>query len=142
MYSLPAAHQEATDSEAPDDPVPDQFEVAHFLPDVDQLLAPLGDLAAVPDNDVLRFVLIKRKTGSLSSPWTVRDREEFDRLVNEATQRALTEDCLTLFAWADPKRGNIALYATSCLGLERFWEVICSIAPSDCLLYTSPSPRD
>ena len=58
-YSLPAAHQEATDNETPDDPVPDQFEVADFLPNEDRLLAPLGDLAAVPDNDVLRFVLIK-----------------------------------------------------------------------------------
>ena len=56
-YSLPAAHQEATDNETPDDPVPDQFEVADFLPDEDRLMAPLGDLAAVPDNDVLRFVL-------------------------------------------------------------------------------------
>ena len=64
-YSLPASHQEATDSEAPDDPVPDQFEVTDFLPDEDRLLAPLGDLAAVPDNDVLHFVLIKRKSGGI-----------------------------------------------------------------------------
>ena len=112
-------------------PVPDQFEVADFLPDEDQLLAPLGDLAVVPDNDVLHFVLIKRKAGSMSSPWTVPDRAEFDGLVNDATQHALTEDCLTPFSWADPKWGNITLYAASRLGLEHFREVICSIAPSN-----------
>ena len=51
-YSVPAAHQEATDTETPDDPVPNQFEVADFLPDKDRLLAPLGNLVAVPNNDV------------------------------------------------------------------------------------------
>ena len=72
-YSLPASHQEVTDNETPDDPVPDQFEVSDFLPDEDRLLAPLGDFAAVPDNDVLKFVLIKRRIGSVSTPWTIPD---------------------------------------------------------------------
>ena len=130
-YTLPASHQEATDNETPDDPVPDQFEVADFLPDVDRLMAPLGDLAAVPDNEVLRFVLVKRKTMALSSPWSIPDCSEFDQLINTATIRALSEDCLTPFAWADPKRGNIALYATSRMGMERFREVIRSISPPD-----------
>ena len=39
IYSLRASHQEATDSETPDDPVLDQFEVSDFLPDDDCLLA-------------------------------------------------------------------------------------------------------
>ena len=103
-YTLPASHQEATDTETPDDPVPDQFQVSDFLPDDDRRLAPPGEVAAVPDNDVLRFVLIKRKTGSLSSPWSIPERGEFDNLVNEATQIALSCDCLAPFAWADPKR--------------------------------------
>ena len=30
-YTLFASHQEATDTETPDDPVPDQFEVTDFL---------------------------------------------------------------------------------------------------------------
>ena len=128
---------------------PDQFKVSDFLPDDDRLLAHLGDLAAVPDNDVLRFVLIRRRIGSVSSPWTMTDRTEFEHLINEATQIALNNDCLAPFAWADPKRGNIALYANSRLALEQFWEVVCSIDPKTsgyqyetCLLYTSPSPRD
>ena len=67
-------------------------------PDKDRLLAPFGDLAAVPDSDVLRFVLIKQKIGALSSPWSILDRAEFDQLINEATLRALSEDCLTPYA--------------------------------------------
>ena len=47
-FSLPASHQEATDNETPDDPVPDQFEVTDFLPDDDRLLAPPGELVAFP----------------------------------------------------------------------------------------------
>ena len=93
-YSLLASHQEATANETPDYPVPDQFEVSDFLPDDDCLLAPLGNTAAVPDNDALRFVLVKWKTGSISSPWSIPDRAEFDKLVNEATQLALSSDCL------------------------------------------------
>ena len=98
-YSLPASHQEVTDNETPDDPVPDQFEVSDFLPDEDRLLAPLGDFAAVPDNDVLKFVLIKRRIGSVSTPWTIPDQTEFEHLINEATQVALNNDCLAPFAW-------------------------------------------
>ena len=112
-------------------------------------MAPLGDLAAVPDNDVLCFVLIKCKIGALSSPWSIPDRAEFNRLINLATGHALSEDCLAPYAWADPKRGNIILYAASHMGMELFREVIRSISPPDdefqyetCLLYTSPSPRD
>ena len=67
-YTLPASHQEATDTAAPDDPVPDQFEVSDFLPDEDRMLAPAGEVAAVTENDVLRFVLIKQETSLLSSP--------------------------------------------------------------------------
>ena len=93
-YSVPAAHQEATNTETPDDPVPNQFEVADFLPDEDRLLALLGNFAGVPDNDVLKFVLIRRRIGSVSTPWTI----------------------------PDPKRGNIALYASSRLALEQFLE--------------------
>ena len=48
-----------TDTEVPDDPVPDRFEVSDFLPDEDRLFAPLGDYANVPGNDVLKFVLIR-----------------------------------------------------------------------------------
>ena len=43
-YSLLASHQEVTDNETPDDPVPDQFEVSDFLPDDDRLFAPLGNI--------------------------------------------------------------------------------------------------
>ena len=46
-YNGPASHQEVTDSEVPDDPVPNQFEVSDFLPDDDRLLAPLGDLSLI-----------------------------------------------------------------------------------------------
>ena len=128
-YSLPASHQEVTDNETPDDPVHDQFEVLDFLPDEDRLLAPLGDFAAVPDNDVLKFVLIKRRIGSVSTPLTIPDRTEFEHLINEATQIALNNDCLAPFAWADPKWGNIALFVNSPLALERFLEVVHSINP-------------
>ena len=128
-YSLPASHQEVTDNETPDDPVPDHFEVSDFLPDEDRLLAPLGNHAAVPDNDVRWFVLIRRRIGSVSTPWTIPDRTEFEHLINEATQIALNNDCLAPFAWADPKRGNIALYASSRLALEQFREVVGSIDP-------------
>ena len=92
---------------------------------------PPGKLAAVPNNDVLKFVLIQRKTGTFTTPWSVPSRGDFDNLVNEATQVALNNDCLTPFAWADPKRGNIALYATSRIALEQFREVIRSISPPD-----------
>ena len=127
--SLPASHQEVTDNETLDDPVPDQFKVSDFLPDDDRLLAPLGDLAVVLDNDVLWFVLIRRRIGSISSPWTIPDRTEFEPLINEATQITLNNDCLAPFAWADPKRGNIALFANSRLALEQFREVVRSIDP-------------
>ena len=92
-YNLPATHQAPTDSESPDDPVPDQFEVADFLPDEDRLLAPFGDTATVPDNDVLRFVLVKRRTRSLTFPWSVPARDEFNKLINMATTRALAGGC-------------------------------------------------
>ena len=101
-----------------------------FSPDNNRLLAPPGELAAVPNNDVLKFVLIQRKTGSFSTPWSIPSWGDFDNLVNEATQVALTNDCLTPFAWADPKRGNIALYATSRIAIEQFREVIRSISVS------------
>ena len=85
-FSLPASHQEATNSESPDDPVPDQFEVTDFLPDDDRLLAPPGKLAAVPDNDVLKFVLIQRKTGSFSTPWSIPSRGDSGwRLLESST---------------------------------------------------------
>ena len=77
------------------------------------------------------FVLIKQKIGALSSPWSIPDCTEFDQLINEGTLRALSEGCLTPYVWADPKRGNIALYAASRMGLERFREVIRSISPPD-----------
>ena len=47
-FLLPASHQEATDSESPEDPVPDQFEVTDFLPDEDRLLAPQANLPLFP----------------------------------------------------------------------------------------------
>ena len=111
--------------------MPDHFEISDFLPDEDRMLVPAGEVAAVPDNDVLHFVLIKRKTSSLSSPWSIPDRGEFDDLVNDATQAALLCDCLAPFAWADPKRGNIVLYANSRTTLEHFCDVISSISSKD-----------
>ena len=96
--------------------------MADFLPDEDRLLAPFGDTASVPENDVLRFVLVKRKTDSLSSPWAVPARDEFNKRINTATTRALAGGCLASYAWADPKRGNIALYAASRHGMVLFRE--------------------
>ena len=102
-YTLPATHQEVTDSETPDDPIPDQFEVADFLPDEDRLLAPLGDMASVPENDVLRFVLVKRKTSSLSSSWAVPARDKFNKMINTATTRALASGCICM---GRPQKGQ------------------------------------
>ena len=103
-----------------------------FSPTKTASLLPLATWRRFPImTSYVSFLLNKKKTGALSAPWSIPDRAEFDQLINEATLRALSEDCLTPYAWADPKRGNIALYAASRLGLECFREVICSISPPD-----------
>ena len=80
---------------------------------------------------MLRFVVIKRKIGEFMDPWVIPQQEEFDHIINEATQNALSTDALSSFAWADSKRGNVALYAESRMAMELFREVLRSVQAPD-----------
>ena len=51
-----------------------------FLPDEDRMSAPVGEMASLPDSDVLRFIVIKRKIGQHMEPWTIPGSEEFDKV--------------------------------------------------------------
>ena len=88
-------------------------------------------MASLPPSDVLRFVVIKRKIGEFMAPWVIPQQEEFDHIINEATQNALSTDALSSFAWADSKRGNVALYAESRMAMELFREVLRSVQAPD-----------
>ena len=80
---LPAAAQQTSDpDDIPLDPVPQEFNAHDFLPDDDKPYAPPGNRATLPENLVLRFLLIKRTKGKLDEPWKIPDRVEFDRVIN------------------------------------------------------------
>ena len=118
----------------PKDPVPQQFQVADFLPPGERDEDELSEYnerqtALVPEDGILRFVLIKREILG-DEEWTIPDRKGFSRTVSTITQNAITDPlALDAYAWSDPKRGNIALYTDSCHDIERFREVVHSMDP-------------
>ena len=46
-----------------------------FLPEDDKLDAPLGEMATLPENDILRFVLVKKKLARLVEQWVIPDKK-------------------------------------------------------------------
>ena len=80
----------------------------------------MGELAALPENDILHFVLVKKKLARLVKQWVIPDKKEFECVINGLTQEALKHYALDAFAWADPKRGSIALYTHSRQDMEDF----------------------
>ena len=128
---LPLASQVSTDDAEPDDPVPDVFELADFLPEEDQSAVTHGETARAPDTDVLKFILIKRKKDDLQQAWTIPDESEFQTALNHITQHALSTDTLDAYAWSDGKRGNIALHTHSMSNIKAFREVVRQYSPPD-----------
>lgn len=95
-----------------------------FLPDKDKLFAPTGATADLPDSDVLKFILVKRNGTDLTEPWSIPDHREFEKIINDITQRSLQDLAIDAFAWADPKRGNLAFHTHSCGAKEAFPKLI------------------
>ena len=81
----------------------------------------------------LRFVLIQRMKVNPDFPWEVVGEDCFSDIVNQVTSELTFKDKDTMkcFAWADARKGQIALKPASRTRIESFRQAIREWSPDD-----------
>ena len=103
-----------------------------FLPSADKDGQSSAAKGIIDKKRPLRFVLIQRVKTNPDFPWEVVSEDCFSDIVNQVTTKLTFEDKETMkcSAWADARKGQIALKSTSRSRIEPFRQAIRDWAPA------------
>ena len=106
----------------PEDEIPQEFIMDDFLPPEDRDGAAGGESSTRESNKPMRFVIIQRTRGNLQLEWSVAGEDAFNDVLNDiiSTLTLAKSKTMRAYAWADARRGIVALKPDSRKYLEEF----------------------